>query len=162
MPCPYQVVCKSDCPGGEDYEPDKGTIAQGNGIRCLDFGRLLPYQLAFQQRKLPGPRHLPNIVERMEKVDASARKYAQSEKGKLAQRKWYDSEKGQESLKRHQQTETFKLTQQKYRESKKGKDTAANTAKLKRQWRKIMRWLKENPSKTYGDFFKEHPKERIP
>ena len=162
MPCPYSVVCKDECPGGEDFEPEKGVLAQDNGIKCLDFDILLTYDLAFKPRKLPGPRHLPDIIERMDKVDASAKKYAQSPKGKAAQRKWYESEKGQKSVKKHQETVTFKLTQLKYRESKKGKDTVENRKKMAKMWRKINRWLRNNPSKSYEDYFKEHSDEKAP
>lgn len=158
MPCPYAIVC-TDCPGDEDYEPEKGTLAQEDGIKCLDFNRLLPYKLAFPSRKLPGGRHVADAVESMDKLDASGKRYSQSPQGKATQHKWSHSEKGVKSRIRHTQSEKYKLTQQKYRESQKGKQSIAERKRLAKLWRKIKSWLKENPDKTYEDYFKEHPGE---
>jgi hypothetical protein len=156
MPCRFQEagICK-DCPGGEGYEPKKGTVNLEDGVLCLDFNRLIPYDLAFVPRKLPGGRHVVDVIQSMEKLDNSRRKYQKSEKGKATQKKYQESERGQKSQEEYQNSPKFKLSRQKYLESQKGKQAIEKSKERKRDWRKAAKWLEDNPDKTLEDYFKE-------
>lgn len=155
MPCRYQEAGICECPGGEDFEPVKGVIYLEDKVRCLDFDKKFPYKLAFAPRKLPGGRHVTDVMESMEKLDDARRKYQKSPKGKASRDKWRDSEKGQKSTEEYQDTAKFKLSKQKYKESQKGKDATERDKERKREWRRAAAWLADNPSKTLEDFHKE-------
>jgi len=155
MPCRLKKAGICECPGGEDYEPVKGTINLEEGVRCLDFDKLIPYDKAFVPRKLPGGRHVTDVMESMEKLDEANRRYQKSPKGKEAQRRYLESEKGQESVENYQNSPKFQLSRQKYLESQKGKEAIEKGKDRKKDWRKAARWLSEHPDKTLEDYFKE-------
>lgn len=155
MPCKLQEAGVCDCPGGEGYEPVKGLIYLDNGVRCLDFDKLIPYHLAFVPRKLPGGRHITDTKESMDKLDKARRKYQKSDKGKATRRKWRDSEKGQKSVKKNQDSPRFKLSKQKYLESQKGQKALERGRERRKDWRKAAKWLEEHPGKTLEDYYKE-------
>ena len=143
------------CPGGPDFEPMKGVIPLDNGLRCLDFDVLIQYSLAFPQRKLPGGRHVTNVMESMGKLDKARRKYRGSEKGKEAQNKWKGSKKGKKSTRKFQDSPRFKLSRQKYEESQKGQEALQEQKDRKKFWRKAQKWLQKHPGKTLEDYTKE-------
>ena len=155
MPCRFQEAGICKCPGGEDYEPKEGTINLENGVRCLDFGVLIPYHLAFVPRKLPGGRHITDATVAMEKMDKARSRYQKSEKGKKTQRKYKDSDKGQKVTDDYQESPKFKLSKQKYLESQKGQEAVEKGKERKKDWRKAAKWLEEHPDKTLEDFYKE-------
>ena len=155
MPCRLQEAGICKCPGGENFEPVEGTINLENGVRCLDFDKLIPYDVAFVPRKLPGGRHVTDVMQSMEKLDKARRKYQKSEKGKITRQKYSDSEKGQKVLEDYLKSPKFKLSRQKYLEGQKGKEAVERTKERKRDWRKAAKWMLEHPGKTIEDYYKE-------
>lgn len=155
MPCRYQEAGVCECPGGEDFEPDKGVIYLEDRVRCLDFDKEFSYKLAFTPRKLPGGRHVTNVMESMEKLDKARIAYQRSPKGKAARDKWRGSEGGRKSTEEYQNSPKFKLSKQKYHESAKGRDAVERDKERKKEWRRAVAWLAANPGKTLEDFDKE-------
>lgn len=155
MPCKYQEADVCECPGGPDFEPKKGVIPEENGLRCLDFNKLLPYPHSLAHRKLPGGRQVVDAVESVERLEKAQRKYRGSAKGKKSQQKYIDSEKGKKATKKHQDSPKFKLSKQKYLESQKGQKSIEGQKDRKKIWRKAAKWLADNPGKTLEDYEKE-------
>lgn len=155
MPCRYQEAGICECPGGEDFEPVKGVIYLEDKVSCLDFDAQFPYKLAFVPRKLPGGRHVTNVMESMEKLDEASRKYRKSPKGKASRDRWRNSEGGRKSIEGYQDSAKFKLSKQKYKESSKGKEAVERDKERKKDWRKAAQWLADNPGKTLEDWEKE-------
>ena len=155
MPCQYQEGGLCECPGGPDFEPKKGVIPEENGLRCLDYNKLVPYPYSLAHRKLPGGRQVVDAVESIEKLEKAQKKYRKSEKGKDTRRRYLESKKGQEATERHQRSTKFKLSKQKYQESQKGKKSLEDQGARKKLWRKAAKWLQDNPGKTLDDYIKE-------
>jgi len=87
--------------------------------------------------------------ESLDKYRASQRKYWQSEKGKETLRRYIDSEKGKASLKRYKQSEKGKAADLRYRLSNKGMQRLT----LEKAAAALSKFLKANPGKTVEDFW---------
>ena len=90
-----------------------------------------------------------------DKIDATLKKYRESDKGKEVQRKYYKSQKGKDTLSRHAQTDNFKLSQRKYYYGPKGQAVVQRRNQKRLISRSIQAFLKDNPGKTILDFFKD-------
>lgn len=155
MPCQYQGEDICECPGGPDFEPKKGVIPEENGLRCLDFNKLIPFPHSLAHRKLPGGRQVVDAVESVERLEKAQKKYRKSDKGKDTRKRYRDSVKGKKSAERHQKSPKFKLARQKYQETAKGQKSLEDQNVRKKLWRKAAKWMQDNPGKTFDDYMKE-------
>jgi len=154
--CPYKEVC--ECPGDESelgsYENRKGFIREEEGVLCLDWDIVIPFEEVSKLR-VPEGRHLTDAVAAAGKMDEAVKRYNRSEKRQAAQKRYEDKPKAKASKRGYYQTEKFKLSVQKYYYSDKGQESHLKRRKLVSDFGKAASWLKDNPGKTYEDFLKE-------
>lgn len=154
--CPYREVCE-ECPGDDDnkeWVPLLGFRKTEEGILCLDWNKVIPTEDA-SQVKTSEARHIVDAVIAADKLDEARRRWSRTVKRKEAQKRYEEKDKGQATIKRYQDSEKFKLSLQKYYFSKKGQEAHQKRERLVKDFRKVAKWLKNNPGKTYEDYLEE-------
>ena len=85
-------------------------------------------------------------------MDASEKRYRNSEKGKEAQKKYISSQKGREAQSAYLKSEKGFAAQLRYRLSQKGIQTYQKRQQLQKLADQAITYLSENPDKTIEDF----------
>jgi len=151
--CPYKSIC--ECPGYDkdegDWIPIDGFIRKEEGVLCLDWNILIPFE-DIPRIRIPEGRHIADSATAADKIDEARRRWNRSEKRKEAQRRYMDSGKGKLIWKKFTETEKFKLALQKYHLSEKGQAALQRRADKVKDFRLAASWLEEHPGMTYEDY----------
>ena len=151
--CPYRDVC--ECPGYDkddgEWIPVEGFILQDDGILCLDWDIVLP-RSKISKLNTPEGRHESDAAASADKLDNATKKYNKSENRKRAQERYAASPRGQAATQRFAQTEKAKLIVQKYQQTPKGQASLLARRGLVKDFRKVAKWLRDNPGKSPADY----------
>ena len=96
-----------------------------------------------------------NIDDHYTKIEATQKRYQESEKGKAARDRWNKSEKGKSSRVKYLESEKGKEALLRYYLSEKAETTREKTKSIQKLFRRAASWIEEHPEKTLGDFLEE-------